>query len=136
MTNHSNTAATGVSVEHELPTNMTHVSNNGGVVYASGTGTWNVGTIAGTTSEVLEVKASLSVPGVYTSIAQVSAQNGFDVDSAPNDDVITDDDYATACVSVPFKICTTYNDTVVLTAPTGYNMYQWSRNGVTIGGGY
>ena len=59
--------------------------------------------------------------------------NGFDIDSSPNDMVVTDDDYATACVSVPYKICTTFKDTIVLTAPAGYTSYQWLKDGVVLG---
>ncbi|MEM1121088.1 MAG: DUF11 domain-containing protein, partial [Bacteroidota bacterium] len=137
LNNDGGTNLTGVSVEHLLPPELQYDSDNAvsPQSYNSATGIWTIGNVPSTTASVsLEVQAQLLAPGVHTGIAQVHAMDGFDVDSAPDDDVITDDDYATACVSVPYKICTTFNDTVVLTAPAGYTMYQWSKDGTVIGG--
>ena len=66
---------------------------------------------------------------MHYNAVEVDAMEGFDVDSEP---IITaDDDHTSSCGFIPFKICTTFNDTIVLTAPTGHDNYQWALVGAT-----
>ena len=138
VVNEESSAVTGVEIEDILPAGLTHVSNNSastGTSYTLGTGIWDIGgSLSGTGSISLEIKARIETPGVHFNNAQVHAMDGFDVDSTPDDDVIEDDDYATACVTVPFKICSVFNDTVELTALAGYDTYQWMKDGSDITG--
>ena len=107
---------------------FSHIASVG--TFDSGTGIWVAGpsgdsSIIGSAMHTLAIVAELTAPGVHTNQAEVNTMNGFDIDSAPNDMVATDDDYSTACVSVPYKICSTFKDTVVLTAPANYGTYEW-----------
>jgi len=131
-------SATGVTVKNILPANMTYVSNNQGALHNLGTVIWAIGGIGDSVvlseaTHSLEIKARIIAQGVHTNQAEVNTMNGFDIDSDPGDGVVTDDDYATACVSVPYKICSTFKDTITLTAPAGYMTYQWLKDGIVLG---
>ncbi len=132
--NEGGTVLSGVMVKDLLPANMTYVSAVPAIGnYTSSTGIWDLMS-SFTDSVKLILTARLDAPGVHYNVAEVYAMDGFDVDSEPNDGIITDDDYTSSCVSIPFKICTNFNDTIVLTAPTGYDGYQWAMDGVDIVG--
>ncbi|MFK7983555.1 MAG: hypothetical protein AB8G86_26490, partial [Saprospiraceae bacterium] len=138
LMNDGTMAATGVTVTDTLPPNMTYISHNAlQGTFDPVTKIWIAGPVGDSSiaigaTHTLEIAARLEASGVHTNHAQVFTMNDFDIDSAPNDNVVTDDDYATACVSVPFKICTTFKDTIVLTAPDGYGSYQWTKDGIDI----
>ncbi|MEM6316160.1 MAG: DUF11 domain-containing protein [Bacteroidota bacterium] len=134
--NNGQTEVNDVEVRNALPVGTSLVGNTPSVgTFDTGTGIWDVGTIATITdSVILTLQVQLDNSGVHTNIAQISNMSGFDVDSEPNDNVVTDDDYASACVSVPYKICQELQDTVILTAPSGYNNYVWLMDGNIISG--
>ncbi len=132
--NKGGTVLSGVMVKDALPANMTYVSAMPAIGnYSSSTGIWDL-TSSFTDSVKLILKARIETAGVHYNVAEVYAMDGFDVDSEPNDGIITDDDYTSSCVSIPFKICTNFNDTIVLTAPTGHDGYQWALDGIDIVG--
>ncbi|AWK06841.1 hypothetical protein HYN56_22470 [Flavobacterium crocinum] len=85
--------ATGVQVRDLLPNGYTYVSStvsNG--TYANGTGLWTIGTIANGASAVLNVTATVNATGNYTNVAEVISANETDVNSTPNNNVLTEDD--------------------------------------------
>ncbi len=93
--------ATGVSVADAIPAGLTVIGSNPGQgTFANGD--WTVGDLAIGESATLELTVRADADGTFTSIAQVSAANQPDVDSAPaNDDGDqSEDDEAKASVTV------------------------------------
>ncbi len=93
--------ATGVSVADAIPAGLTVIGSNAGQGSFGG-GDWTVGNLAIGESATLTVEVRADADGSFDSIAQVSAANEPDVDSAPgNDDGDqSEDDEAKATVVV------------------------------------
>ncbi|UPZ17966.1 PKD domain-containing protein [Flavobacterium humidisoli] len=92
--------ATGVQVRDLLPNGYTYVSStvsNG--TYANGTGLWTIGTIINGASAVLNVTATVNATGNYTNVAEVISANETDVNSTPNNNVLTEDDQDEIAIS-------------------------------------
>jgi uncharacterized repeat protein (TIGR01451 family) len=92
--------ATGVLVTDSLPAGLTFVSAtpSSGTTYSSATGIWNVGTLNSGASATLQIVATMSTAAVKTNTAQVTAQDQFDADSTPNNNVAGEDDQASVTV--------------------------------------
>ncbi|WP_428666359.1 DUF11 domain-containing protein [Runella sp.] len=133
-------APTGVKIKDLLPTGLTYVSHvePTGTFYNQTTGIWNVGSaLSGpTTSLALTITASADSTGVLSNIAQVQSMNEGDPDSTPGNGTTgtggSEDDIASACVSVPIFLCP--GSSLVVAAPSGATGYQWYRNGAIIAG--
>lgn len=123
--------ATGVKVTDILPAGLTYVSNSAptGTYYTPGTGIWNIGSALGgtTNSLTLTITARVDTVGVVSNIAQITASNETDTDNTS-----TQDNIASACVTVPVQIC--QGQTIGLIAPTLSTTYQWYRNDTLIVG--
>ncbi len=138
--NDADSSVNTVVVKDSLPANVTFIDSlpdKGS--YDPTTHLWTVGNITTSAADDtidLEIRVRIDAPGLVFNEAEIhsTAAGDYDVDSSPGDGDILDDDYASACVSVPFKICPAQEDTILLTAPLGYSNYQWSRNGTPIGG--
>lgn len=74
------------------------------------------------------------IGGSVCNEAEIVKAKGTDKDSEPNNHLKTEDDYDIACISVPLKICTERKDTVIISAPAGYQKYQWFKDGQKIEG--
>ncbi len=128
--------ATGVVVTDLLPTagadyvSGTVTRGTGSFAFAAGTGTWTVGALAARDSATLQIKAKVKAEGVWFNQAYVSAQNQSDEDSSPGNQVITEDDYANACFSVPITLYA--DEEITVSVPSGYKNIVWSRNGTPI----
>ncbi|MCF8237261.1 MAG: DUF11 domain-containing protein [Saprospiraceae bacterium] len=125
--NDAQTANTGLQVMVTPPLGISQT----GVVAPAGTnfsaGLWNIGSAmtAGVDSLVLTFTYTADTEGPHVIVSEVYAQNELDLDSAPNDGAIKQDDYATAFVSVPLRFCAATGDTITLHAPLGLTDYQW-----------
>ncbi|MCC5362034.1 hypothetical protein, partial [Staphylococcus aureus] len=53
-------------------------------------------------------------------------------DSAPNNQNVTEDDIAAACLSVPMLFCANRPISATLTAPAGYGTYRWLKDGTEV----
>ncbi len=72
--------ATGVTVSDPLPAGLTFVSASPGAgTYNSGTGMWNVGTLAGGASATLTLTATVPTQGTKTNVATITAADEPDV---------------------------------------------------------
>lgn len=92
--------ATGVNVTDALPAGLTFVSANASQgTYNNSTGLWTIGAIASGANVTLQLVANPASAGTKTNTAQVSAADGFDPDSTPNNNVATEDDQASAAVT-------------------------------------
>jgi gliding motility-associated-like protein/uncharacterized repeat protein (TIGR01451 family) len=121
------TNATGlqVGVSPGVGLNLTSSSAPGGTNFAAGT--WNVGSAltAGVDSLILTLVYDVVTEGPHFVVSEVIAVNEIDLDSAPADGAIAQDDYALAYVTVPYRVCAATGDTITITAPPGYLDYQW-----------
>ncbi len=85
----------GVAVTDLLPTGYTYVSYTATVGnYDSVTGLWTVGSLLNGASQTLQITATVNPAGVYLNSAEVTASSLPDPDSAPNNAVTTEEDYA------------------------------------------
>ncbi len=94
--------ATNVKVTDALPGSLSFVSANASQgSYVSGTGVWTVGSVnvgAGA-APTLTVNARVTTSATATNTAQVTHSDQNDPDSTPGNDVISEDDYASATVT-------------------------------------
>jgi len=138
ITNEGGLDQTGLQVTDLLPTGATHISNSppGTTTYDPSTGIWDIDDelTAAAGNMTLTIKATMDTTGVVYNEAEVTANDSTDVDSNPMDGNPYDDDYATACVSVPKYICGTQGDQVTLTAESGQTGYQWFKDAIAIPG--
>ncbi len=87
ITNNGPQDATGVEVTDLLPSGFTFISPNPSTgSYDDNTGIWDVGNIDNGESETLFIEASVNVMGDYFNVAQITASDILDPDSAPNND--------------------------------------------------
>ena len=87
VTNDGPQAATGVEVTDLLPSGYDFVlfSSTSGS-YDQVTGLWNIGSIANGESETLLIDVLVNGTGDYLNIAEVTASDVLDIDSAPDND--------------------------------------------------
>ncbi|MNK66258.1 hypothetical protein D3C87_855740 [compost metagenome] len=99
VTNNGPQDNNGVQITDLLPSGYAFVSfSNSKGTYNSTNGLWNVGNLAAGQSETLQIIALVKEIGDYVNIAEITAAALPDPDSAPNNGVTTEDDYATAFV--------------------------------------
>ena len=84
--------AIGVVVENGLPSGYTYISDDSGGMFNPVTGLWNIGNIAAGSQLELNILAEVNPSGDYTDIAEVVAAILFDLDSTPNNNVLSEDD--------------------------------------------
>lgn len=132
----TNLNATGLKVKDLLPVGFTYVSHVApvGTNYVPLTGIWNIGSALGGTTNalILTLTAKVDSVGVSSNVAEIIAANETDTDSPYNNGSTTEDDIASACVSVPIQLC--QGQTLTLTAPGSAPSYQWYKDDVAIPG--
>ncbi|KAF2336918.1 PKD domain-containing protein [Flavobacterium daemonense] len=97
VTNNGPQDNTGVQVTDLLPTGYTYngfTATTG--TYNPTTGLWMIGNLTNGQSETLQIAATVNLTGNYVNAAEITAAGLPDPDSAPNNGVTTEDDYATA----------------------------------------
>lgn len=106
VSNAGPSAATGVTVSDVLPAGYLYVSDDGGGDFDDGTGVWTVGSVAASGSETLQITATvqLASAGDYLNTAHVATADEYDIDSVPEVTGGTEDDEASAAITVTFDI--------------------------------
>ncbi len=133
VVNEGEATTTGVIVEDVLPSSGITYSGTHTVSTGSFNGVlWTVGSIGAGEVETLTVTVTANQSGVFFNDAQINAMTEVDVDSSPDNDLLTEDDMDDACFSVPFEYCD--GDTITVQATSGLYNYQWYKDGVAIGG--
>lgn len=124
--------ATGVVVRDALPIGLSFVSASGFGSYNSGTGDWTVGSVPIGTTRTLTINATVTAASgtVITNIAQVTAQGQTDLDSTPNNNVTTEDDYRAVSFTVGSRIPGT---PPTLSCPAGTTLLDWNSQSWTSG---
>ncbi len=131
--NEGQNPASGVEVKDILPAGMsfqTYATATGN--YNSGTGTWTIGNVAVGQTVTLSIVAQVTQTGIQYFTAQVSKADQTDIDSTPNNNVETEDDFDRTCVTVPAPICP--GQIFELAIPSGYTNIQWYKNDQPISG--
>ncbi len=99
VTNAGPSMATGVAVSAALPAGLSLVSNTPSIGSFNGS-IWSVGTLAPGASATLTLVTRVDTTGTKSLAAQVSSSNQADPDSTPNNNLASEDDQATATLSV------------------------------------
>lgn len=99
-TNQGPDNATNVKVGFPIPTAYLQFLNstNNGTTYNSNTGEWNIGNLNANTSRTLLVNVEVIAEGVAVATAEVTSTTQDDVDSSPNNGVMSEDDMASVTV--------------------------------------
>lgn len=98
LTNDGPEDAPNVQVTDLLPAGLTFVSATPSQgTYTSGTGVWDIGTVANGTSPTLQIVATVNSTGSITNTAEVTASGYVDPDSTPGDG--GGDDYASVGIT-------------------------------------
>ncbi|WP_293297281.1 gliding motility-associated C-terminal domain-containing protein [Allomuricauda sp.] len=92
VTNDGPSDATSVEVTDLLPSGYTYVSDNSGGTYNQITGIWNVGTLSSGNSTSLSILCNVNASGIYENTAEITGHDQTDVDSAPNNGLLGEDD--------------------------------------------
>ncbi|WP_170299285.1 DUF11 domain-containing protein, partial [Larkinella terrae] len=128
--NDGDASANGVVVNDNLGAGAkydSHTVLKGANSFTPATGNWNIGSITAGDSVVLELKAKVVERGVWFNTAEVIASQGTDPNSVPNNHLLTEDDIATVCFSVPLEWYD--GDEFTVTIPISLTNVQWTRNG-------
>ena len=92
--------ATGVKVSDLLPAGLQFVSASADIGgYVAGTGEWTIGSIANGTSATLTITAKVVGLDPIINTAQISASDQYDPNSAPNNNVASENDQASASIT-------------------------------------
>lgn len=89
--------ATGVVVEDRLPDGLTYVSHTGDG-FDPVTFDWTIGDLAVDETVTLSFVVTVDEVGSFTNVAEVIAHNEDDVDSTPDNDILSEDDQDDATV--------------------------------------
>lgn len=84
--------AIGIVIENRLPIGYTYVSDNAGGAFNPASGLWNVGKLPAGDQQQLQIVVQVNPTGDYTNIAEVVAAILFDLDSTPNNNILSEDD--------------------------------------------
>ncbi|MGB5723420.1 MAG: proprotein convertase P-domain-containing protein [Parasphingorhabdus sp.] len=90
------------TVSDLLPLGVTFVSASGYGTYNSGTGIWDVPSIAPGQTRAINIIVTVTAPAsaTVTNVAEVASSNRVDPDSTPNNGVTGEDDYASGSFTV------------------------------------
>ena len=118
--------ATGVEVTDLLPSGTTYVTHSGPGSYNSGTGIWQIGSLAPGASATLSIQATVNATAGATVInsAEIIASSLADLDSTVNNGANGEDDYDT--VSFTVSGSRTAGIPPVLSCPAGTSVFDWS----------
>lgn len=127
----SSGTATGVTVQDSLPSGFFFTGSGGAGSFDSGTGVWNVGSIAPGAS------ASITITGIaYTSAttetntAEITASSLPDLDSIVDNGSTTEDDYAAVSYTTQAR---TAGTVPTVSCPAGSTLFDWTGKTWTVG---
>jgi uncharacterized repeat protein (TIGR01451 family) len=126
-----------ISVKDSLGAHLQFVSANAtSGIYNPITHIWSNIALTNLGSDTLTITARImtNMGGQMSATAWVETSTYGDVDSTSGNQASTEDDFGSTFVSVPIKICSAKNESVVLSAPSGHVSYQWQNNGIDIVG--
>lgn len=99
VTNDGPSDATTVQVSDPLPSGFMYVSDDRGLTYNDTNGLWNVGSLTAGSSATLNITASVNATGSYSNTAEIIGHDQADIDSSPNNGLLSEDDQDVAVVN-------------------------------------
>ena len=122
----STATATGIQVRDVLPAGFDYSGFSGTGSYDSGTGIWTVGTLAPGASATINLNGTINASSgaTLTNVAEIVASSQPDRDSTPGNGVTTEDDYATATMTVGGARVAGTPPTLV--CPAGTTLFDWT----------
>lgn len=99
LENAGSTTATNVRVSDVLPDGLTFLTASS-PNYDNNTGLWSITQLAANGSTMLSITARIDGTGTFTNVAQVSAADQLDVDSVPGNNLSSEDDQASAAITI------------------------------------
>ncbi len=124
--------ATNVMVKDSVPAGTTYMSSTPAAAYSAATRLWNVGTVAVGDTLTFTYTVQIVSDGVTISEAEVFSMTETDMDSTPNDGNPSEDDWASACISIPMYFCNTNQIQIDVEAPLGFTSYKWYKDGLQV----
>ncbi|NOR27118.1 MAG: DUF11 domain-containing protein, partial [Lutibacter sp.] len=105
LLNSGPSTATNISIDESLPSGYSYVSHvaSGGNTYDTVTELWNISSMSSGSFVTLTITATVNVTGDYTNVAEVVSVDQEDIDSTPNNGVLSEDDQA-AATTIPVGI--------------------------------
>lgn len=133
VTNDLGTDVDGIAVALTIPTGLDYLQHSPNRTFDPGTGVWTVGSLSyRQVQTTITIDFRVTGEGVINFPAEIVAMSTADVDSAPANGDVDEDDYIGTCFSVPIRAeC---GQSVRLEAPAGAPGYQWYLDGLPIAG--
>ncbi len=133
LTNGGSAAASNVIVRDILPTGFTLTGTSGYGTYDSATGNWTVPSVASGANRQIVLTGTVTAPAGVTlaNIAYVQTSTNYDPDSVPGNIVSTEDDYASANLTV--QGTRTAGTAPTLSCPRGSSVFDWDTRSWTAG---
>lgn len=102
VTNSGPSDATGVELKLNIPTGVKFLlfTQSAGF-YNQATGKWNVGTLNAGETATLTIQLCILLPGIKLATLEVTAADQFDIDSTPNNGIMTEDDIVSVVINAP-----------------------------------
>ncbi len=118
-------SADNVLVQENLPAGFTLTSTSGDGSYDSGTGVWDVGTLAPGESASLTITGTVSSAAgtVITNTAEISNSSANDPNSTPGNGDASEDDFASSSFTVQSGRAPGVPP--VLSCPAGLSVFDW-----------
>ena len=123
-------AATNIVIKDAVPVGATFVSAAPSAAYAAGE--WTIASLANGDSTTLTLTTTINSDGVIFSDAEIKSVDQTDPDSTPNDANVSQDDWTSACTTVPIFYCPGSTINIDVEAPAGYLTYKWFKDGVEV----
>ncbi|WP_305096356.1 proprotein convertase P-domain-containing protein [Croceibacterium aestuarii] len=121
----SPSAASGVTVKDYLPAGFTFVSASGSGSFNASTGVWTVGAVSAGQTRTIDVTGTINATAgaMIVNEAEIASSSVVDIDSAVNNGVTGEDDYAT----VSFTVAGTRSagTAPALSCPNGSTLFDW-----------
>jgi gliding motility-associated-like protein len=118
--NINQTDVTGLAVQLGIPATLDFIEAVVpiGTSFSEATGNWDINSQLTNTVDAFDLmlKFSSTIQGTQFLQAEISAMDGFDLNSTPANGDVLEDDMAVGCVTIPIQIG--MSDTVQLAAPT------------------
>lgn len=129
----STQTATGVQVRDILPTGFTYVSASGTGTYVPATGIWSIASLAPGASASIDLIGTVNASSgaVLSNLAEIIASSAADPDSTPGNGVTSEDDFASATLTVSGS--RTAGTAPTLACAAGSVLFDWTGKTWTAG---
>lgn len=129
VSNSGKKTARKLKIHDQIPKNAKYVAAFPANLYDPTTNTWEIDSIAAKQTIRLSLVLRLLEEGVVYQQAELIDAQELDEDSTPQNQDITEDDWAATCLSVPMLYLDKSKIDIFAAAPEGWLHYRWFKNG-------